>query len=162
MAAGVSMQPEKLPVLRELLNSSEHATEEMLVRKIWIDVALPFEYITESLIRQLERLEPFGMGNEKPVFAEKCTSVDNIKILGKNRNVISLKVRNKSNYPIEAICFEEADTFLDNLKQKFGGEEVEALLQGRKNNISFNIAYYPEINEYNGYSNIRVVIKRYS
>lgn len=162
MAAGVSMKREKLVILTELLNNSENLNDEILVRKVWIDVALPFEFITEEFIRQLGLLEPFGMANEKPVFAEKCTGIEEIRILGKNRNVITLKVRNKSNFLIEAVCFEEENVFLGYLTEKFGREEVNALLEGKKNNISINIVYFPEVNEYNGYRNIRVVIKRYS
>lgn len=162
MAAGVSMSKEKLGILTELLNGSENLNDEMLVRKVWIDVALPFEYITERLIDQLGLLEPFGMANERPVFAEKCTGIERIRILGKNRNVILLQVRNKSNFPMEAVCFEEETSFLGYLTEKFGEEEVNALIQGKKNNMFLNIVYYPELNEYNGYRNIRVVIKRYS
>lgn len=162
MAAGVSMSKEKLSILTELLNGSENLNDEMLVRKVWIDVALPFEYITESFIEQLGLLEPFGMANERPVFAEKCTGIERIRILGKNRNVIILHVKNKSNFPMEAVCFEEDTSFLGYLTEKFGEEEVNALIQGKKNNMFLNIVYYPELNEYNGYRNIRVVIKRYS
>lgn len=162
MAAGVSMRKEKLEILTELLNGSENLNDEMLVRKVWIDVALPFEYITEHFIGQLGLLEPFGMANERPVFAEKCTKIERIKILGKNRNVILLHVRNKSNFLMEAVCFEEETSFLGYLTEKFGEEEVNALMLGKKNNMFLNIVYYPELNEYNGYRNIRVVIKRYS
>lgn len=162
MAAGVSMSKEKLGILTELLNGSENLNDEILVRKVWIDVALPFEYITESFIEQLGLLEPFGMANERPVFAEKCTGIERIRILGKNRNVIILHVKNKSNFPMEAVCFEEDTSFLGYLTEKFGAEEVNALIQGKKNNMFLNIVYYPELNEYNGYRNIRVVIKRYS
>ena len=162
MAAGVSMSKEKLGILTELLNGSENLNDEMLVRKVWIDVALPFEYITESFIEQLGLLEPFGMANERPVFAEKCTGIERIRILGKNRNVIILHVKNKSNFPMEAVCFEEDTSFLGYLTEKFGAEEVNALIQGKKNNMFLNIVYYPELNEYNGYRNIRFVIKRYS
>ncbi len=162
MAAGVSMSKERLDILTELLNSSENLNDEVLTRKVWIDVALPAEYLSEELINQLELLEPFGMANEKPVFAEKSIRIERIRILGKNRNVIALNIRNQSDFMIEAVCFEEEDIFLGYLTEKFGREEVDSLLAGRKNNISINIVYYPEVNEYNGYRNIRVVIKRYS
>lgn len=162
MAAGVSLDREKIQVFRQLLNSSENINDDMLVRKIWIDVALPFQYISEALIEQLELLEPFGVGNEKPVFAEKCTKVSNINIFGKNRNVISMKLENQSGYKMEATYFQDEEIFLNNLTEKYGTDNVEAALHGRENDISFNIIYYPEINEYKGFKNIRVVIKRYS
>jgi single-stranded-DNA-specific exonuclease len=145
-----------------LLNDSDGISEDMLIRKIWIDVPLPFEYISESLIEQLELLEPFGMGNEKPVFAEKCSKVISIKIFGKNRNVISLNLENTSGYKMEAIYFEDENVFLKNMTEKYGEDNVKAALQGKDNNIAMNVIYYPEVNEYRGFKNIRVVIKRYS
>lgn len=162
MAAGISLDKNKIQVLRQLLNQSENLNDDMKVRKIWIDVALPFEFISETLIEQLELLEPFGVGNEKPVFAEKCAKVNDIKIFGKNRNVIIMKVENECGFKMEAVYFEAEETFISNMTEKYGENNVQAALHGRENDISFNIIYYPEINEYRGFKNIRVVIKKYS
>lgn len=162
MAAGVSLDSGKTELFRQYLNQSENLHGDMQVRKIWIDVALPFEYLSETLIEQLELLEPFGIGNEKPVFAEKCTKVHRIKVFGNNRNVIVLTVENTSGYRMEAVCFEEEETFIRNLTDKFGEEAVQAAFHGREQKLSLNIIYYPEITEYKGFKNIRVVIKRYS
>ena len=41
------------------------------MEKVLIDVPMPISYVTLPLIRQLSLLEPFGKGNNKPVFAEK-------------------------------------------------------------------------------------------
>lgn len=162
MAAGISLDGDKIELFRTLLNGSNNICEEMFDRKIWIDVALPFQYLSETLIEQLELLEPFGIGNEKPIFAEKCTRVRRIRIFGKNRNVICMDVENESGYGIEAVYFEEEEIFISNLKERFGEKNVQAALQGKDNNISMKVIYYPEINEYQGFKNIRVVIKRYS
>ena len=51
---------------------------------------------------------------------------------------------------------------MDYLKNKFSETDVDNALNGRENNIRLSIIYYPEINEYRGFKNIRVVIKRYS
>lgn len=161
MAAGISIDKDKIQIFRQLLNSSENINSDMLVRKIWIDVALPFQYISETLIEQLEMLEPFGVGNEKPVFAEKCTKVNDIKIFGRNRNVISMKLENEAGYQMEAVYFQDEEIFIKSLTEKYGETNVQAVLQGRENNISFNIIYYPEINEYRGFKNIRVVVRKF-
>lgn len=162
MAAGISIDKDKIQVFRQLLNDSENINDDMKVRKIWIDVALPFQFISETLIKQLELLEPFGVGNEKPLFAEKCAKVHDIKIIGKNRNVIILKVENEMCYKMDAVYFESEETFIRDMTEKYGEDNVQAALNGRENNISFNIIYYPEINEYRGFKNIRIVIKKYS
>lgn len=162
MAAGLSIHKDKLEDFRRILNQSEGINDEILTEKVWIDVAMPFGYITERIINELELLEPFGRANEKPVFAEKCSEITNIKIFGKNRNVVSLKLKNSSGFQINGTIFMDGDKFLADLEEKFGKSEVEAAQNGRKNKISMNVIYYPEINEFNGYRNIRVVIKRYS
>ena len=161
MAAGLSIDKDRIDIFREYLNSSDGITEDMLVEKVWIDVALPFEYLSFDFIEQLDILEPFGRANERPVFAEKCR-INRIRVFGKNRNVISLSVRNDAGTTIDATCFEEEEVFMSYLEDKFSKTDVDNALNGRENNIRLSIIYYPEINEYRGFKNIRVVIKRYS
>ena len=48
---------------------------------------MPLSYISKGLIEELELLEPFGIGNTKPVFAQKDVHILNGRIMGKNRNV---------------------------------------------------------------------------
>ena len=48
------------------------------------------------------------------------------------------------------------------IEEKFSRNDLDAALSGKNNNILLNIIYYPEVNEYRGFHNIRVVIKRYS
>ena len=59
-------------------------------------------------------------------------------------------------------CFKEEDQFKEELAQKYGEENADAIMEGRLKDVMFNIIYYPEINEYRGYRNIRVVVKRIS
>lgn len=162
MAVGLTIDKESMTEFSEILNSNPELDEAVLTRKVWIDVALPFQYITENFINELNILEPFGKANEKPVFAEKCPEITRIRVLGKNKNFISINVKNSAGFPMEAILFADGDKFLDELKEKFGERNVEAALKGMKNEISMNIVYYPEINEFREMRNIRVVIKRYS
>lgn len=61
---------------------------------------LPIPYITKEFVNELEKLKPFGKGNEKPCFAEKNLKVKNLKILGKEGNVIKLSLRDENNYEI--------------------------------------------------------------
>ena len=162
MAAGLSIEKDRLNDFRRILNNSNGITDEMLVKKVWIDVAMPFECITERIIDELNILEPFGKANERPVFAEKCPEILSIKINGKNRNVVAIKMKNRSGFSMDGTIFMDGDRFINELQEKFGKSEVEAALNGRKNNIKMNVIYYPEINEFRGYRNIRVVIKNYS
>lgn len=161
MAAGVSIDEDKLEELRKKLNEESGLSDEDLTRKIWIDVPMPLDYISEKLVNDLERLEPFGKGNEKPVFAAKDLLVSRINIFGKNRNVIRIMFIIKNGFTIEATYFADGDEFIDELTQKYGEQQVENALNGKSNNIKMSVVYYPEINEFNGRKNLRVVIKRY-
>ncbi len=145
MAAGLSMPRENVERFRRALNDNSRLTQEDLIPKIWIDVAMPMEYVTEPLIRELEMLEPFGQGNEKPQFAQKDVQIRSAKVIGKNRNAVKLSLVTPSGVPVEGILFTEGDRFV---------EEMGAC---RK----MDVIYYPGINEFNGKRTIQMVIKEY-
>ena len=71
MAAGLSIKEEDVPEFRKRLNENAELTEDDFIPRVWIDVPMPLEYVTEGLVEELKRLEPFGQGNEKPLFAQK-------------------------------------------------------------------------------------------
>lgn len=71
MAAGCSMQRENVDIFRKRLNDRCTLTKKDLQPKIRIDVPMTLEYLSEKLIHEFSVLEPFGKGNEKPVFADK-------------------------------------------------------------------------------------------
>lgn len=161
MAAGVSLDKDKFDELRKTLNKNSQLTEEDLTRKVWIDVPMPFEYLSLLVVSQLNRLEPFGMGNEKPVFAEKDIRIIRISILGKNRNVVRLKMKTGRCSLMEGIYFGDGDEFIDEIKSRFGENEVDNLLSGKGSSFKMSVIYYPQIDDFNGRNNINVVIKRY-
>lgn len=161
MAAGISIEPDKLPELRKTLNKNATLTKEDLCRKVWIDVPMPFKYITDELVSQLNSLEPFGKGNEKPVFAQKNVKVGKIGILGENKNVVKMDLIGENGFPIEGIYFCDGDKFKKDLAEKFSDVDINNAFDGKKNNINLSILYYPEINKFSRNKNLRVVIKRY-
>lgn len=161
MAAGISLATENVEIFRKAINENCNLTEDMMARKIWIDVALPFEHISENLIAELKLLEPFGKGNEKPIFADKIETINRLQVRGKNKNVIIMNVTNANGMPMEAVLFETEEEFRKTLIKKYSESEVDALFRGYNNNIKLSIVYYPELNEFNNTKNIRVVIKRY-
>lgn len=62
MAAGFSLREGDIDEFRRRLNEQANLKPEDFVRKIWIDVPMPLEYISEGLIEELKQLEPFGQG----------------------------------------------------------------------------------------------------
>ena len=161
MAAGVSLQKENIDILRKKLNENCNLTQEDLYLKVWIDMQLPLEYVTMNMIQELNVIKPFGKGNEKPIFAEKHLKINKLQILGKNGNVLKLTITNSSSYTMTAMIFSRVIDFMEFLKNKFGQEEINKALVGEKNNIEIMATYYPTINEFNGNSQIQIVIDRF-
>ena len=71
MAAGLSLDEDKIEALRKRLNEFTSLTDEDLIPKVYIDMELPIEYISYKLIEEIKILEPFGKGNSKPLFGGK-------------------------------------------------------------------------------------------
>jgi single-stranded-DNA-specific exonuclease RecJ len=161
MAAGFSLQKENLDILRKTLNSNTGLTEEMLIPKVTIDIHLPFGYVNEALIRELQQLEPFGKGNEKPLFAEKNIKIKSAIIIGKNASGIRFRLQNQYGKEIDAIYFGDVVRFFDYIGETFGESEVDKLKTGRGMNGEIAITYFPRLNEYNGFKTIQLMIQNY-
>ncbi|MGF7143143.1 single-stranded-DNA-specific exonuclease [Anaerotaenia torta] len=161
MAAGLSLVPENVDILRRELNRNTALTWEMLVPKVSIDIHLPLGYINESLIHELKQLEPFGKGNEKPLFAEKELRVKSAFIIGRNASGIRMQLINKYGREMEAIYFGDVDEFFSHIAAAYGEEEAQKLRTGRSLQAALAITYFPKINEYNGFRNVQLVIQNY-
>lgn len=145
MAAGFSLKEENVGEFRRRLNEQSTLTREDFIPKIWIDVAMPLEYISEALVNELKSLEPFGQGNEKPQFAQKNLRIRSLRALGRNNNAVRMTVVTEQGRPMEAMVFTEADKFVEEAK----------------NSRSMDVIYYPDINEYNGNRTLQIVVRAY-
>lgn len=145
MAAGLSLEEENIEPFRKKINELSGLTEEDLMEKITIDVPMPLRYVRKDLVEEMHMLEPFGKGNEKPVFAQSGLRILSKRILGKNRNVVKLRIGDGEGYIMDGIYFGDADEFLEGIS---GKEEISLL-------------YYPEINSYMGRESLQAVIKGY-
>lgn len=161
MAAGVSLEKQNIDLFRKKLNENCNLTDEDLYLKVSIDMQLPLEYVTMNVVEDLKVLEPFGRGNEKPVFAEKNLKVLKLQILGKEGKTLKLIVENKSHCRMTALIFNRAIEFMGLIKEKYGQSEIEKALGGMKNNIEIMATFYPNINEYNGNVTLQIVIDRF-
>ena len=145
MAAGLSLLEENIDEFRRELNERSGLTEEDFKAKLWIDVPMPIDYINERLVEELKILEPFGQGNEKPLFAQKQVRIRSCRVIGKNKNVVKLVLEGGSGMPMDGILFTDGIAF----EEERAGRTV------------MDIIYYPEINEYNGNRNLQVVTRNY-
>jgi single-stranded-DNA-specific exonuclease len=161
MAAGLSLLPENIEPLRLFLNEATTLTEEMLIPKVSIDIHLPFGYVSEALVNELKQLEPFGKGNEKPLFAEKDLKIKSAFIIGKNASGIKFRVENQYGKEMEALYFGDVNEFFKYIGNTYGKEEAEKLKTGRNINAKISITYFPRMNEYNGFKSIQLMIQNY-
>lgn len=145
MAAGLSIKEEDVPEFRKRLNENAELTEDDFIPRVWIDVPMPLEYVTEGLVEELKRLEPFGQGNEKPLFAQKGLMIRSLRVLGKNRNVVKLGLVTDTGLSMDGLLFGDGDAFQ---KELAGKDRID-------------IVYYPDINEYNGNRTLQAVIRNY-
>ena len=118
MAAGLSIDEKNIEEFRRRLNVNCTLTDEELRPKIVIDVPMPVSYITKELVEQISLLEPFGKGNTKPVFAQKNLRVLDYSIIGKNKNVVKLKLLDPQGISVEGIYFGEAEDFVNFIREK--------------------------------------------
>ena len=104
---------------------------------------MPLEYISENLIGEFKCLEPFGQGNEKPLFAQKNLAIRSSRVLGKNRNAVRLSLVTETGFPMDGIWFGDGDAFMDEM--------------GDSRHL--DVVYYPDINEYNGSRSLQIIVK---
>lgn len=142
LAAGVSLKEENLEAFRKKINENCALTDEDMIPKTYIDVILPVDYLTPRLIEQLSLLEPFGKGNEKPVFAQRHVKAYSASIIGKNSNVLRINLASKNCK--KAVCFSNVEEMEQKVKEKLN---------------DFSIIYYPSLNEWNGRVDIQAVVE---
>ena len=146
MAAGVSMPEEHVEKFRKRLNELCTLTEKDLTEVVRIDIAMPFSYVSERLVEELSLLEPFGKGNSKPVFAAKGVQVLETRVLGKNQNVLRLKLKDESGITMDGIYF---------------SDQMNEVLKTMQQKPRLAFLYYPEINEFRGQRTLQLRILDY-
>lgn len=139
-AAGFSLNDGITPEdISERLNENCNLSVDDLAEKVWVDMELPFKYVCEDFVRELQLLEPFGLGNEKPLFARRNVQIRKLMILGKNQNVLKLLLEDEEGTSLEAVCFGPAETIQNKaqwLQTKIDAEET------------VSVFYHPDINKF--------------
>ena len=158
MAAGFSLPEENIEAFRRRLNEVCTLTEEELQAKVVIDVPMPIGYITFPLIEQLKLLEPFGQGNDKPVFADRNLVIERLKIYGPTGRVVQLTLHSSSGAKVQAVYFGDPDNLRLPLEEKYGKVVADDTMANRcVHNAALHFTYYPEIDTY--YETPRVKLK---
>ncbi len=160
MAAGLSMEEDRIEELRSRLNANTTLQEDF-IQKVHIDIAVPLYYLSEAFVEELGMLEPFGNGNEKPLFAQKNLQVGSIRVLGNTGRCVKSYVKEDSGIGVEAMYFGESETFLQEVEETYGPQVLERARRGLPTPVKMHVTYYPKINEWRGERTLQIVIQNY-
>ncbi len=163
MAAGLSLPDEaSVEEFRKRLNENCKLTDEDFEEIIHIDVPMPLAYADRQFIRELSLLEPFGVGNPRPLFARKGISLLTGRKFGKNKNVGKYRIM-EDGQSYEMIYFGDLEQFDEFLSGRFGSEVLGKLYAGglKEGEASIGMAYYPDINSFGGRESIQIVMQYY-
>lgn len=105
MAAGFTVETSRLEEFRNAMIAGSHIiSDELLERTLTIDCELSFENISLSLYKEIQKLAPFGMNNLEPLFVSKKVIIDDMKLVGKEKNHVKMKLM-QNGKTLDAILF---------------------------------------------------------
>lgn len=160
LAAGLSMEEENVGRLREALNANCHLTEEDFVPKVHIDVPMPLVYANEKLAEELELLEPFGVGNPKPLFAQRDLIFLSGFKMGANQTSARFRVRTPEGGTEQMVMFRNLEVFEKFLDEKYGAGSAERLYGG-DGDFAVSVVYQLGLNTYRGKTEKQLIIQHY-
>ena len=149
LAAGLSLPISNIDAFRDALNRNCTLGEADFYEKVSIDAVMPMAYGSLELARELEALEPFGVGNPKPLFAEKDACIVGAKRMGKQGNMLKLRVKTGFGGYEELVYFGNGDAFLECFRSKYGESAVQELFAGEAH-YPMSVAYSIGVNSYMG------------
>lgn len=158
MAAGMTLAERDLPELERRLNGSAGLTEADFCPVVRIDAPMPIGFVTERLVEELAAMEPFGVGNPRPIFAEQHFRIRRAWRLGREKHVLKLRVENSKGSQCDAMCFRQADEFDAFVREEWGEQELARMYEGRENKLDVALTYYPQVNEYRGERSVQIQI----
>jgi len=159
MAVGLSMKEENILLLRKALNERRNGEQFHSSRSL--DLFLPLRFATHSLIDELHQLEPFGKGNEKPVFGAKDVRFVNGKVVGKQKNVLIITLKDELGHYFKGVLFGYDEQFDQTVTAKFGQQIKEDFMTNGTDQLIMDLAYYPSINRFNGKESVQIIIEDY-
>ena len=146
MAAGMSIEKKNLNEFFDKLRISISEYSVPKYKTYAVDMILNFSQLNISLANSLKSFEPYGKGNEKMIFSSLKVSISDIKIIGKNSNVLKMKIK-QNEIQREFICFSDIDSIIKKI-----GDKVKVTADYNffiDENDTFDIIYTVGINVFN-------------
>jgi single-stranded-DNA-specific exonuclease len=115
MAAGFSIETEKIEMFNQRMQeiSGPILTDEVLQKKLKIDMEIMFDSLKSGLFDKISKFEPFGIGNPAPTFITQKVKIITAKTVGKDQKHLKMKVENNGRiFDCIAFGFGEAHTKL--------------------------------------------------
>ena len=135
-AAGVTLETAQIPAFRRRVNEfydSLNLTDQVRFLQPSADVEVKdFAEITEELVEQISRMEPFGNGNPEPILKITHVVVAGVRRMGANGQHVKIALRDASEKTLQVLAFNAPEMFF-----REPGDEIAAWFQ-------------PNINEWNG------------
>ncbi len=166
MAAGLSMREEDVEPLRQALNADCGLTQEDFTQLVHIDVPMPARYADMGLARELEVLEPCGVGNPRPLFAQKGLRLLKGKRIGKKQNFARFTAAAEG-ARLELMYFGDLEEFGRRLEERHGPGSAETLFAANAAGVlggqgyEMNITYHLGINRFQGREELQFVIQNF-
>ncbi len=144
-AAGMKIKAENIAALRKMLNqyAEEILTEEDLIPQLHIDAPVSSDSLNLDLIEDLKKLEPFGMGNPKPIFATENLIIAEDPFVMKEKH-LKLKLKDEKNNYFEAVWWDGVE--------KSKGQTLQPLKR-------IELAYTAEANVWKGNTRLQLVVQ---
>jgi single-stranded-DNA-specific exonuclease len=145
-AAGVTVHGDHLELFKSRIEAyaGKHLSERQAIQTLDIDMVLKFNEINMKLIRDMNRMSPFGSGNTKPVFCSfGVRDSGDSKLVGRESEHIKLDLIDDSTYEVMSAI-------------AFGMHEYSDAVKSGK---SFDICYTVEENIFNNKTYIQLLIK---
>lgn len=139
-AAGISIREENLETFSRLLDTviEESTGLAVLEPQTHIDTHCRLPELTLDLIEQIKLLAPFGQGNPEPILCARGVNIVDVTVVGGNH--LRLKVK-EENATYNSIWFNQ-------------GELYSVINEGWS-----DIAFTPQLNEWNGFSEVQLMLK---
>lgn len=162
MATGLTIKAENVAELRRRLNENCTMSTEDMLPTVYVDMALPIERAVAGMgfARFIASMAPFGHGNPTPLFGDRDLTVRRIQLLGRDEQIIRFYFADRLRQGVIcAISFRKKAEFQQMIIEQGGEEMWQRLLKGQPTNLSLDIIYSIEINEFRGNSSVQLQIK---
>ena len=144
-AAGFKVRPERIPALRDRFNAyvATHYPGGAPAPRLMLDAEVPLSAITHGLLKDMDKLEPYGAGNPKPKFLAAGVKVEAARLIGTGEVQRHMDFRaRQGETTIRCVAWGMADRMEELMSA--GGDCC--------------LAFTPKVNEWKGYKKIELQV----